>query len=212
MQLIAENVSHAYRPDLPVLTGVHLEASSGEKVALMGPSGSGKSTLLSVLGNLLRPLEGSVALGGASYPLSVREASLRIGWVFQTVNALSGFGALDNACLPLLARGRPWKKAREEALPHLDAVGLRHVADRPVRTLSGGELQRLCIARALTTRPQLLLADEPTGQLDRATSARVLDALWNAVSDEAIVVVATHDPSVADRCDRVLCLTDGVLT
>ena len=133
------------------------------------------------------------------------------GWVFQTVNVLSRRPVEDNAMLGLLAQGVEREKAHREALRALDRVGLSTFASRPARSLSGGELQRLCIARALAVRPRYLLADEPTGQLDKTTSASVIDALQMGRDGDTTVVIVTHDMQVAARCDLTLSISDGRL-
>ncbi|HHC08740.1 MAG TPA: ABC transporter ATP-binding protein [Actinobacteria bacterium] len=207
-------VRHRYGRGPWVLDGVDLTVESGEAVAVMGPSGSGKTTLLSILGLLTAPTDGEVLVAGE--PAGTRRRGrLRaewFTWVFQTVNVLGHRSALDNAALGLLARGVPRPVASRRAREALAAVGLASRADAPVVELSGGELQRVCIARATAAAPRVILADEPTGQLDHATSLTVLDALWAARRPETALVVATHDPEVAGRCDRVLGLVDGRLT
>lgn len=211
MSLRAVKVGHAYRAGQWVLSGVEMEVGAGEAVALLGPSGSGKTTLLSILGLLQVPSAGEVLVDGE--PVSGRAAwSVRSGlfaWVFQTVNTLRRRTALDNAVVGLLARGVPRREAEGTATAALAAVGLADMVRTPVERLSGGELQRVCIARAVAARPRFLLADEPTGQLDRTTSDRVLDALWAARTPDTAVVIATHDLDAAGRCDRVVKLVDG---
>ncbi len=208
-------VRHRYGNGPWVLDGVDLAVWPGEAVAVTGPSGSGKTTLLSILGLLTDPTSGEVKVGGKPAPsASRRRDRLRAGWfawVFQTVNVLGHRSAVDNAALGLLARGVPRPTASRQAQAALAAVGLADRVDTPVVDLSGGELQRVCIARAAAAAPKVLLADEPTGQLDHATSLTVLDALWAARRPETALVVATHDPQVAERCDRILQLIDGQL-
>lgn len=208
-------VRHRYGNGPWVLDEVDLEMRAGESVAVMGPSGSGKTTLLSIVGLLTDPVEGTVLLGGRPAPgTSRRRDRLRatwFSWVFQTVNVLGHRSAQDNAALGLLARGVPRPEAKLVTVEALTQVGLADRADRAVVDLSGGELQRVCIARAVASAPRVLLADEPTGQLDHMTSLKVLDALWAARRPETALVVATHDPMVAERCDRILQLIDGRL-
>lgn len=209
------DISHRYGAGRPeVLRGVSLTLEPGESVALMGPSGSGKTTLLTVLGLLVTPSSGELVLDGRSlrgrgFQLARLRAEL-FGWVFQSVNVLGRRTALDNASLGLLARGAPLAEARRAAAEALEAVGVGAYAERPVHTLSGGELQRVCIARALAARPRFILADEPTGQLDRANTEGVIEALVNNRPPGTSVVIATHDPLVASHCDRVVRLVDGV--
>lgn len=215
MPLILRQVSHSYRPGVRVLTEVDLSVGRGESVAIVGPSGSGKTTLLSILGLLEAPTQGAVLLDGVRASHRGRAANrLRssvFSWVFQSVNVLRGRSVLDNVALAWLAKGTSREQAEASAREALEAVGLLEHVMTPAQLLSGGELQRVCIARAVAARPQYLLADEPTGQLDRATSDKVLDALWNARPESMALVVATHDRRVASRCDRVLELADGHL-
>ncbi len=210
-----EGVWHRYGSGPWVLEGLDLEVGAGEAVAVMGPSGSGKTTLLSIAGLLTEPTRGRVRLGGVPVPRSQRRRDrLRaewFAWVFQTVNVLGHRTAEDNTALSLLARGVPRGEATRQARAALGAVGLADRAGSPVVDLSGGELQRVCIARAVAAAPKVVLADEPTGQLDHATSLRVLDALWAARRPDTALLVATHDPQVAERCDRILRLVDGRL-
>lgn len=213
MSLILDGVGHAYTPGSWVLRHVDLELRDGESVALLGPSGSGKTTLLSIIGLLQQPTEGSVSIDGMRVPRRGRTVQrLRAdayAWVFQTVNTMRRRTALDNAAVALLAQGMHRREADRVAGDALAAVGLADHTAVPVERLSGGELQRVCIARAVAARPRFLLADEPTGQLDRSTSDRVLDALWSARRPESAVVIATHDVEAARRCDRVVHLVDG---
>lgn len=214
MPLTLRGVSHRYRSDLPwVVRGVDIEVDDGESVALMGPSGSGKTTLLSILGLLTLPAEGEVLLDGKL----VRSSSAgelrttQFSWVFQTANALLRRTALDNAALQLLARGARPEDARRSAIVELDRVGVGHLAQRPARLLSGGELQRVCIARALAAAPRWILADEPTGQLDHATTLEVSRALIEQRPIGTAVIIATHDPEVAARCGRTIRVMDGLV-
>lgn len=210
MTLTVEAVSHRYG-QRAVLSDVSFEVAEGETVALMGPSGSGKTTLLSIIGALIEPSEGRVLLDGEDL-CSKSGAMLRsqvFAWVFQTVNVLGRRSAIDNVSLGLVARGHPPQRAREHARHALSAVGLGPMAERSAASLSGGELQRVCVARALAASPRLVLADEPTGQLDRRTSDEVADALIGKRTAESAVLIATHDPDVASRCQRVVRLVDG---
>jgi len=208
-----EGVSHRYGTGPLVLNNIDLAVTPGESVALMGPSGSGKTTLLSIMGLLTVPTAGSVMIDDRSVPRRGRPRDWvraeSFSWVFQTVNVLGSRTAQDNAALSLLARGVPRRQASRSADEALAAVGLAERATDRVVELSGGELQRVCIARAVASIPRFVLADEPTGQLDHATSLQVLDALWAARRPATALVVATHDPMVAQRCDRVVNLIDG---
>lgn len=216
MSLKAIGVSHSYQ-STKVLRGVNLAIEEGQSVALMGPSGSGKTTLLSILGFLTTPSEGAVILdqGSATQPQDSSEMRRSppppssLGWIFQSVNSLKYRTALDNVSLPLLAMGYDRSTAALVAESALDKVGLRGLGTALAHTLSGGELQRVCVARALVSKPRILLADEPTGHLDRTNTGVVLDALWALKDDGTAVVIATHDPEVALRCERRFLLTEG---
>ena len=198
--------------------GVTLAVEPGEVLALYGPSGSGKTTLLLLAAGLLAPDAGTVRFAGHDVgALSTEEAALYqrrdVGFISQSFDLLPGVPALDNAAVKLLADRVPLADARREAMPWLERVGLggrlRHLPDR----LSGGERQRVAIARALANGPRLVLADEPTGNLDSRRGAEVL-ALLVRVSREqrAAVVIVTHDPRAAEVADRVLALRDGQLS
>ena len=212
MSLAVVDVGHRYSArSAPVLAGVSMTIAAGESVALMGPSGSGKTTLLGILGLLFVPSEGSLLLDGSPVP-GRRRTALRAGafaWVFQGTNVLPRRTALDNAALGLLARGASQREAEAAAHEALAAVGVGHLAAKPANTLSGGELQRVCVARAIAARPRFILADEPTGQLDHANTEGVIEALVANRSIGTAVVIATHDPEVAAHCDRIVRLRDG---
>ena len=197
------------------LRGVDLAVGRGEFLAIMGPSGSGKSTLLHLLGGLEGVSAGDVALDEKSLAdLSERAVTLlrrrRIGVVFQFFNLLPTMSAEENVALPLLLDGRPWRECTARAGEALAWVGLAERAHHTPDRLSGGEQQRAALARALVIRPEVLLADEPTGNLDRAAGALVLDLLRRACDESGqTVVMVTHDPSAAARADRVVFLRDG---
>jgi ABC-type lipoprotein export system ATPase subunit len=211
VSLAVAGVSHAYRRGQPVLRGVSLEVTPDRSIALVGPSGSGKTTLLSVLGLLTTPGEGSVLIDGV--PVRARDRNRvrgrHFGWVFQGTNVLGRRSALDNASLGLLAGGASTNEAHAAAAAMLDAVGIGALVHAPAYTLSGGELQRVCIARVLAARPRFVLADEPTGQLDTASTEVVIRALVTNRPTGTSIVIATHDPQVAGRCDIVVRLVDG---
>ncbi|WP_241990081.1 MULTISPECIES: ABC transporter ATP-binding protein [unclassified Streptomyces] len=186
----------------------------GELVAVVGPSGSGKSTLLSVLGLLDTPTGGRYLLRGEdATDLSERDrTALRagtLGFVFQAFHLVPHLTCVQNVTLPLVHLGVPRSRRRSRAEAALRSVGLGHRLDvRPV-TLSGGERQRVAVARAIVHRPAVVLCDEPTGNLDTANSARVMDLLADLVEEDRAVVVVTHDPDVASRADRVFKVVDG---
>lgn len=208
MQLVARDVVVTYPGSARrVLDGATFSVDEGETVAILGPSGSGKSTLLSVLGGLVRPSAGTVAVDGASADARLTDVS---AWVLQTINVLPERTVVDNVAIGALVRGVGHARARRLAAERLGAVGLADRAADPVRVLSGGEVQRVVIARALATGRPFVLADEPTGQLDHTTSTRVLDALFSTAGGAGVVVV-THDPEVAARCMRTVRIDDGVV-
>ena len=202
---------------LEVLRGLDFEVATGEFVAVTGESGSGKSTLLHLVGALDGPTSGSIALGGTAYDALDADglAGLRnrqIGFVFQFHHLLRDFTAQENVAMPLLIAGTPAEAARGRARTLLDSVGLGARRQHLPTQLSGGEQQRVAVARALATQPALLLADEPSGNLDEA-NAEQLHALFAVLAREfrTAVVVVTHNRSLAARADRVLVLSEGVL-
>ena len=215
-----EGVRKRYNVGLPgeieVLHGLGFELRRGEFAALIGPSGSGKTTLLNLLGQLDSPTEGEIHLLGRATRALDDDARTRlrgeaIGFVFQFHHLLPAFTALENVMMPRLAReGRPTPALVAEARELLEAVGLGALADRTPMALSGGQQQRVAIVRALMARPALLLADEPTGNLDTRTADEVFALLRRLHAERGFaVLVVTHDPRLADRCDRVIELVDG---
>src|ERR1043166_6146462 len=210
----AEHVVKNYRlgeMDVPVLKGIDLDVEEGEYVALMGPSGSGKSTLMNILGCLDVPTSGRYFLEGQDVGTLdddelARVRGMRIGFVFQTFNLLSRTSALENVELPLHYQGR---SARKAAIAALESVGLAPPADHQPSQLSGGERQRVAIARALITDPAILLADEPTGNLDSKTGTEILEILDGLARRGVTIVLVTHDRSVAAHAQRIIHLKDG---
>jgi len=203
---------------IEVLRGVDLALKPGEIVALVGPSGSGKSTLLQAVGLLEGGFSGSIRIAGeeASQLDDNGRTRLRreaIGFVYQFHHLLPDFSAEENVVLPQLIRGQEPRPALERAHTLLDALGLAERRDHRPSQLSGGEQQRVAVARALANRPALVLADEPTGNLDEATADRVLDQFLRLVRGEgAAALVATHNERLAERMDRVVRLHEGVLS
>ena len=196
------------------LADVSEHVRPGEHVALMGPSGSGKSTLLNVIGCLDRPTAGTYVLDGREVS-GLDDAALTqvrrhlIGFVFQSFHLVPRLTAAENVELPMVFAGVPRAERRERVAEGLAAVGLDPRADHRPEQLSGGERQRVAIARAMVMRPRLLLADEPTGNLDTSSGRQVLDLLGRLHEAGLTLVVVTHDPSVARRAERVLLMVDG---
>jgi putative ABC transport system ATP-binding protein/lipoprotein-releasing system ATP-binding protein len=198
MQLTLTGVGHRF-PETPWLfRGLAATLHAGRSYALVGPSGCGKSTLLSLIAAWTTPTEGAIQVRGVD----------KIGWVFQSPHGMPRRTALDHVVLPLLAAGAERENAESDAVAFLEQVDLGGVAHREFRALSGGEAQRLMLARAAAAHPQLLLVDEPTAQLDVVTARRVNDAIAAMVSPERILVVATHDHATRDACTDRLDLTD----
>lgn len=208
MRIVVEDLQYRYPGAAEsVINGVSCVIPPGSRAAVVGPSGSGKTTLISLVGGLLAAQQGAcfcVDEDGVRHP--VAESAT---WVPQTVSLLPSRTVMDNVCLGAYLAGSSWEEGPSWSASALQSVGLSSLSGHPARLLSGGEAQRVAIARALASRRTIILADEPTGQLDRATTQSVLQALF---SDRTrTVVVVTHDAYVASQCDTVLSLCDGVL-
>ena len=202
---------------IPVLVDIALDVAAGEFIALMGPSGSGKSTLLNLIAGIDKPSSGTIAIGGVDIAeLSEGELAdwraANVGFIFQFYNLLPVLSAFDNVELPLLLTRLSARQRHDRVAAVLSLVGLTDRADHYPNELSGGQQQRVAIARALVTDPTLIVADEPTGDLDRHTGAEVLTLLHQLVHELGkTVVMVTHDPKAAARAGRVVHLDKGVL-
>jgi len=222
-ELIAKNLRHEFATraePLVVLEDASLQLQTGQSLAIVGPSGSGKSTLLHILGTLAPPTSGTVTLDGQD-PFQLKPKKLarfrneHIGFVFQDHHLLPQLSALENVLLPGLAKGRTTAQQSERANQLLETVGLGSRKDHRPAELSGGERQRVAIARALLMQPTLLLADEPTGNLDQSTANEVADLLLELVNggeSQSILVLVTHSTSLAERLGQRATLTQGKLT
>ena len=204
------------RQELPVLKGINLEIHKNEYVALMGPSGSGKSTLMNILGCLDSPTRGRYVLNEKDVSrmpdddlATVR--NVEIGFVFQQFNLLPRLTAAENVSLPLVYAGVPHKERHEKALAMLEKVGLADRSHHKPNELSGGQCQRVAIARALINDPSLILADEPTGNLDTKTSIEIMDIFGAIQAQGNTVVLVTHEEDIAAHAHRVVRLRDGLI-
>lgn len=199
---------------VPALKGIDLEIPKGQFIAIMGPSGSGKSTLMNILGCLDRPTEGTYYLDGSDVSMKSDNelAEIRnrfVGFIFQTFNLLARTDAVANVELPLIYRGMAVKERREKAVRALEAVGLGHRIHHRPNEMSGGEQQRVAIARAIAGDPKLLLADEPTGNLDSRSGEEIM-AIFQRLHEKGItLVLVTHDMDIARHAERIVSLRDG---
>jgi len=198
------------------LKGVDLEIHKGELVAIVGPSGSGKSTLMNLLGCLDTPSEGEYKLGGENVAGVTRDQlaeirNRRVGFVFQNFNLLPHITSLENVEMPMLFGGLPVRERRERATELLTRVGLGERIDHKPTELSGGQMQRVAIARALAMNPDIVLADEPTGNLDTTSGGDIMSLFTDLWKQGRTVVIITHDPALAQRASRVVEIRDGVV-
>lgn len=204
------------KQELPVLKGIDLLIASGEYVALMGPSGSGKSTLMNIIGCLDSPTSGTYILNGKDVSRMTDDEladvrNVEIGFVFQQFNLLPRLKAWENVALPLIYAGVSKKDREERARVILDKVGLRERAEHKPNELSGGQSQRVAIARALINNPSLILADEPTGNLDTKTSVEIME-LFSSIHEQGnTVVLVTHEEDIANFTKRIVRIRDGVV-
>jgi putative ABC transport system ATP-binding protein len=214
LEITGVSKSYPGSPPVTALDGVTLEIRAAERTAVLGPSGSGKTTLLHVAGALERPTSGSVMIGGQEVS-TLPDAELsavrghRLGFVFQQFYLLDQLDAVQNVALGLLYRGGQARARRAAAVEALDRVGLGHRLGHAPARLSGGERQRVAIARAVAGRPDVVLADEPTGNLDSRSGRQIIDLLAGLARDGTAVVVVTHDPAVAAAMTRRVMMRDG---
>ena len=200
-----------------VLKNVNLDVSEGDYLAIMGPSGSGKTTLMNLIGCLDVPTSGSYLLGGRDVTTCNNKqlAEVRnkeLGFVFQSFHLLPKLTALDNVALPLLYGGVKKEERRERARAALETVGLSDRVDHRPDQLSGGQCQRVAIARAIVGKPRLLLADEPTGALDSASGAQVMELFQQLHADGSTIIMITHDQGIAHHEDTIMTIKDGILS
>jgi putative ABC transport system ATP-binding protein len=214
-----EKISKNYymgRQELQVLKGLTLDIARNEYVALMGPSGSGKSTLMNILGCLDSPTSGLYILNGKDVSKMpdndlAEVRNQEIGFVFQQFNLLPRLTAAENVALPLVYNGTPKKQRMEQALEMLNRVGLSERSHHKPNELSGGQGQRVAIARALVNTPSIILADEPTGNLDSRTSTEIMDIFGKIHSEGNTVILVTHEEDIAKHAHRIIRLKDGVI-
>ena len=212
-----KKIFHVGDQEVAALAGITTEIKQGEFAALMGPSGSGKSTLMNILGCLDRPTSGSYKLDGEEVAtLSDDELAItrnkKIGFVFQNFNLLSRISALENVALPLVYAGVSGEERNERAMHFLEAVGLADRADHQPNELSGGQRQRVAIARALVNDPHIIMADEPTGNLDTKSTLEIMEIFEKLHEKGRTIILVTHEPDIAKCASRQLLVRDGLIT
>jgi len=200
--------------EYPVLKGIDLKIESGEFIALMGPSGSGKSTLLNIVGCLDRPTSGRFTLLGQDISQTSDDELARLrreelGFIFQTFNLIGRISVLKNVEVPMMLHGLPRVERKARALKLLEGMNIANRADFSPPNISGGERQRVAIARALANDPKIIIADEPTGNLDLKNSDEVMKILTNLNRDGRTIIMVTHNPEITEHCSRVIRLRDG---
>lgn len=210
-----EKIYKLGKVSIHALRGISFKVEKGEFIVVVGPSGSGKTTLLNLIGAIDKPTKGRVLIDGQDVTV-LKESELtklrrhKIGFVFQFYNLIPSLTALENVELPMLTAGKPRREASKRAFHLLKVVGLSERAHHLPDELSGGEQQRVAIARALANKPTVILADEPTGDLDTKTGMEVVQVLYNtAKKEKATVIVVTHDPVITERADRLIHMRDG---
>lgn len=205
MSVTLTNVGHHFPGGAWLFRGVNAHVTPGDVTALVGPSGSGKSTMLALIANWITPEQGTITLDPKP-----DGTPAKLNWVFQNPHGVPRRSAIDHVIVPLLARGMSIDKASAQAATLMEDFALSHVANRPFATLSGGEGQRLMLARALASKPDVLLVDEPTAQLDQRTAHQVSDTLTALHQRGIAVIIATHDAAVRDQCSQVIDLSDFI--
>lgn len=212
-----EGIQKSYRigdSEFPILKGIDLDIEAGEFIALMGPSGSGKSTLMNIVGCLDRPSGGRFTLLGQDISQTSDEELARIrreelGFIFQTFNLIGRISVLKNVEIPMMLSGVARERRRSRALQLLESVSIAHRSEFSPSNISGGERQRVAIARALANDPKIIIADEPTGNLDLKNSEEVMKILGNLNRDGRTIIMVTHNPEITGNCSRVIRLRDG---
>ena len=212
-----KDIHKSYRigdSEFTVLKGIDLQIEEGEFIALMGPSGSGKSTLLNIVGCLDRPTSGQFLLLGQEISQTSDDELARVrreelGFIFQTFNLIGRISVLKNVEVPMMLSGITREKRKERALKLLESVGIAHRINFSPQNISGGERQRVAIARALANNPKIIIADEPTGNLDLKNSNEVMKILSNLYKEGRTIIMVTHNPEITENCSRVIRLRDG---